>query len=145
MYEFCKNVLSIIGNHLPLVQGAFYNTTIINNEDFIELTAGYAFKKPEKGKIKFLFGEGLAAQAAKSKELSKITNIPSTYLEIGSGLGVTSKASLYEFPLVRKKESVGVIELAFFKTLGDDEVNEIEKFISQVAKKIVELKKESQN
>ncbi len=144
-YDFCKNTLSIIGAHLPLVQGAFYNTTIINNEDYIELTAGYAFNKPEHGKIKFLLGEGLAGQAAKSKQTAKITDIPPSYLEVSSGLGSSNKVSLFEFPLLRKKELVGVIELAFFKNLGKAEVKEIEKNTSLIAKRIIELKKDIQN
>lgn len=144
-YDFCKGILSIVGAHLPLVQGAFYNSTIINNEDFIELTAGYAFNKPEHGKIKLLLGEGLAGQAAKSKELSKITDLPPSYLEITSGLGSSNKVSLYEFPLIRKKDMVGVIELAFFKELTNDHIKEIQKSTSSIARRVLELKKEMKN
>lgn len=142
-YNFCKQTLNIIGQHLPLVQGAFYNTAIVNNEDYIELTAGYAFDKPEHGKIKFLFGEGLAGQAAKSKKVAQITNVPESYLQVSSGLGTTNKVSLFEFPLLFKKDVVGVIELSFFKSLTKEEIEQIEKLTSQIAKKIIETKKES--
>jgi len=144
-YDFCKTILSIVGKHLPLVQGAFYNTVIFNNEDYIELTAGYAFNKPEKGKIKYLFGEGLAGQTAKSRETAMITEIPLSYLEINSGLGSSQTVALYEFPLLRKKEIIGVIELAFFKKLTKQNIREIQKSTSVIAKRVVELKKDIQN
>lgn len=144
-YDFCKESLSIIGQHIELVQGAFYTTTVVNDEDCLELIAGYAFNKPEKGKIKFLFGEGLAGQVAKSKKTSHITDVPTSYLEASSGLGNSSKLSLYEFPILRKKEIEGVLELAFFKELSEKEIEELEKTASAIAKKIVELKKETQD
>ena len=144
-YDFCKGILSVISTHLPLVQGAFYNSIVVNNDDYVELTAGYAFNKPEHGKIKFLYGEGLVGQAAKSRETARITELPASYMEVNSGLGSSNKVSLFEFPLLRKKELVGVIELAFFKVLSKKEIKEIEKFTSTIAKRNIELKQESQN
>ncbi|HYQ46785.1 MAG TPA: response regulator [Polyangiaceae bacterium] len=65
-------------------------------------------------------GEGLLIEALRSKSLLAIEEVPEDYLRVRTGLGEGSPRSLLLLPLSWADETVGVLELALFKTDTED-------------------------
>src|SRR5204862_5898184 len=57
------------------------------NEPYLKLLASYAYRNRKKVGNRFSLGEGLVGQAALEKERILVTNAPSDYVQITSGLG----------------------------------------------------------
>jgi signal transduction histidine kinase/CheY-like chemotaxis protein/HAMP domain-containing protein len=73
------------------------------------MSAGYALN-PGATPRTFRAGEGLVGQAAAGKQVVQVSNIPSNYLPISSGLGTMSPTDVVVLPVIFEGESLGVIE-----------------------------------
>src|SRR5882757_7762149 len=73
------------------------------------MSAGYALSAASP--LIFQNGEGLIGQAAATKQVVLVNNIPADYLPITSGLGTISPTSVVVLPVLFEGESLGVIEL----------------------------------
>ena len=82
----------------------------------LAVLAGHALPDAEEshGPRRFRRGEGLAGQAALSRELTVIDAPPAGYLGVRSGLGAAEPRALVFLPLWRGDASFGVLELALF-------------------------------
>jgi CheY-like chemotaxis protein/HAMP domain-containing protein len=61
-------------------------------------------------------GQGLLVEATRATELFVIDDVPPGYLKVASGLGESAPSSLAFLPLSRADETIGVLELAFFRS-----------------------------
>src|SRR5262249_46293112 len=61
---------------------------------------------------RFRLGQSLVGQAARSRRIIAVDNLPTGYVAISSGLGNTAPASLIVLPIVVEGQVLGVIELA---------------------------------
>ncbi|HKO53725.1 MAG TPA: response regulator [Polyangiaceae bacterium] len=61
-------------------------------------------------------GDGLLLEAIRSRSLLAFADLPPDYLKVRSGLGEGSPRSLMFLPLTRAEETVGVLEIASFKS-----------------------------
>ena len=61
-----------------------------NDEPVLKLLASYAYNQRKNLAQQFHVGEGLVGQCAFEKERILLTNVPSDYIEISSGLGAAS-------------------------------------------------------
>lgn len=140
--EYCNQSIALIATHFEICQGVFYISSSTKSKKMLSLIGGYAYYKPEDGETTFMFGEGLAGQVAKAQKIINIKNIPNGYINIISGLGNSSPKNLLIVPLVNKEVTIGVMELASFKSFtSHDEV-----LISRLSELIVEelVSKENQ-
>jgi len=71
-------------------------------------------KEPKK----FKTGESLPGQVAKNKTILNISNIPENYINIFSGLGKSSPKYMLFIPILYNNKTIGVIELASFKSFN---------------------------
>ena len=116
-----ETIFSNIANKYEIVQGiAFFKNQKTN---LFERKADYAFYSEEEIRS-FNLGEGLTGQVAKTQELLNINNVPKSYIKIISGLGNSSPRYLCIFPIIKNKETIGVVELASFSEF-EKNVNEI--------------------
>jgi len=65
-------------------------------------------------------GEGLLIEALRTERLLIVDDVPAGYLTVRSGLGASLATTLVFLPLVRQNETVGVLELALFKTASEE-------------------------
>ncbi len=65
-------------------------------------------------------GQGLLVEATRAKGLLVIDELPVDYVKIRSGLGEAPPRCLVFLPLSRADETVGVLELALFKTCSSE-------------------------
>jgi HAMP domain-containing protein/signal transduction histidine kinase/CheY-like chemotaxis protein len=105
----------ILSELAPLVsaqQGAFYMVDKSNGESELKLLAGYAQHKTDGAKNRFKLGEGLVGQAALEKRRLLITEIPSDYEKVHSGLGEFQPRNIVVLPILFEGEVKAVMELS---------------------------------
>ncbi|MEP6904804.1 MAG: response regulator, partial [Gemmatimonadales bacterium] len=107
----------IMSELTPLVSahhGAFYIMEREGATSVLKLIASYAYKERKHVANRFVLGEGLVGQAALEKKPILLTNVPSDYIQITSGLGESPPRNILVLPVLFEGEVKAVIELASF-------------------------------
>src|SRR5438270_6483200 len=86
-----------------------------HNEPYLKLLASYAFRNRKNVGNRFELGEGLVGQAALEKERILVTNAPSDYVQITSGLGAAPPTNLIVLPVLFEGQVKAVMELSSFE------------------------------
>ncbi|WP_026692833.1 ATP-binding protein [Peribacillus kribbensis] len=96
--------------------GAFYLKDETEGKPVFRKIASYADSEDQAGRELFSFGEGLIGQSASEKEKIVLTDIPSDYKVISTGLGDMKPKSIIIAPVKLRDEVVAVVEIA---SMGD--------------------------
>jgi CheY-like chemotaxis protein/HAMP domain-containing protein/signal transduction histidine kinase len=108
----------IMSELTPLVQarqGAFFIMQQENGSGAgLRLIASYAYKERKHLNNIWHLGEGLVGQAALEKKPILLTNVPSDYIQITSGLGEAPPRNIIVLPILFEGDVKAVIELASF-------------------------------
>jgi signal transduction histidine kinase/HAMP domain-containing protein/DNA-binding response OmpR family regulator len=111
-----KMILSELAPLVNAEQGVFYGMVAPNgNEAHLVFQAGYAYRSRKNLPTAFRIGEGLVGQCALEKKRILVTDVPSDYVRITSGLGEASPLNIVVLPVLFEGEVRAVIELASFK------------------------------
>ena len=96
--------------------GVFYALTDLGDggEPVLQFQAGYGFKERKHLATYFRLGEGLVGQCALEKERILLTDVPSDYIQISSGLGESTPLNIIVLPILFEGSVRAVIELASF-------------------------------
>jgi HAMP domain-containing protein/signal transduction histidine kinase/DNA-binding response OmpR family regulator len=86
-----------------------------HNEPYLKLLASYAFRNRKNVGNKFTLGEGLVGQAALEKERILVTNAPTDYVQITSGLGQAPPTNIIVLPVLFEGQVKAVMELSSFE------------------------------
>ena len=130
-----KILISQLVKYLNAQHGTFFISKVNNeNEEILELIAGYAFGKEGFEQKTMIAGEGLTGQAYVSKKIIQLNKIPENYLyKISSGLGESAPRSLVFVPLNNGDVSEGVIEIASFNKFEQYQLEFLEKLAESIA------------
>jgi signal transduction histidine kinase/HAMP domain-containing protein/DNA-binding response OmpR family regulator len=110
-----KLILSELAPVVTAQQGVFYTMdTARDGELYLKLLASYAHRERKNVDNKFKLGEGLVGQCALEKEKILLTNVPTDYITIGSGLGDAKPLNVLVLPVVFEGQVKAVMELASF-------------------------------
>src|SRR5438034_6371389 len=110
-----KLILSELAPVVSAQQGVFYNVeTSKGDEPMLKLLASYAYKERKNIDNRFKMGEGLVGQCALEKEKILLTNVPSDYIKITSGMGEAPPLNIIVMPVVFEGMVKAVLELASF-------------------------------
>jgi signal transduction histidine kinase/HAMP domain-containing protein/ActR/RegA family two-component response regulator len=109
----------ILAELAPLVSaqhGVFYALTDLGDggSPVLQFQAGYGYKERKHLASHFRLGEGLVGQCALEKERILLTDVPSDYIQINSGLGEASPLNIIVLPILFEGSVRAVIELASF-------------------------------
>jgi HAMP domain-containing protein/signal transduction histidine kinase/DNA-binding response OmpR family regulator len=113
----------VLSELAPLVNaqhGVFYVTD--QDEDantVLTLAASYAFNNRKHLANRFRLREGLIGQCAYEKSRILLTNVPSDYVHISSGLGEAPPLNVIVLPALFEGEVNAVIELASFSKFSE--------------------------
>ena len=139
-------IISTLVQYTGSNQGGLY---VLNDDDnhnrHLELISLFAFntKKFEQQKLKL--GESLVGQTYLEKETIYLTEIPSDYIRITSGLGETSPKAILIVPLKVDKEVYGIVELASFSEYQQHEIAFVEKLGETIASTLASAKSNQSN
>jgi len=109
----------ILSELAPLVSAqhaVFYSVVAKTDggEPLLEFQAGYGFEERKHLSNSFRIGEGLVGQCAKEKTRILLTDVPSDYVRINSGLGDAAALNVIVLPVLFEGSIRAVIELASF-------------------------------
>ncbi|RFF28831.1 MULTISPECIES: ATP-binding protein [unclassified Wenzhouxiangella] len=127
----------ILSELAPLVSaqhGVFYTMTGTSDatDPVLSLQAGYGFEERRKLSTAFRLGEGLVGQCAKEKKRILLTEVPSDYIRINSGLGAAPPLNIVVLPILFEGSVRAVIELASVNAFTATHL----KFLDQVMENI---------
>ena len=113
----------ILSDLTPLVSaqhGAFYVLTDPDDggEAVLRFQAGYGYKERKHVSASFRLGEGLVGQCALEKERILLTQVPSDYIQISSGLGEATPLNIIVLPILFEGSVRAVLELASFSSFS---------------------------
>ncbi len=114
----------ILSDLTPLVSaqhGAFYALTDPDDgaEPILQFQAGYGYRERKNLSSSFKLGEGLIGQCALEKERILLTNVPSDYIQVNSGLGESTPLNIIVLPILFEGSVRAVIELASFSAFSE--------------------------
>jgi signal transduction histidine kinase/DNA-binding response OmpR family regulator/HAMP domain-containing protein len=111
-----KMILSELAPLVNAEHGVFYGMVGPNGMDaHLAFQAGYAYRRRKDVPTHFRIGEGLVGQCAFEKKRILITDVPSDYVKITSGLGEGKPLNILVLPVLFEGEVRAVIELASFQ------------------------------
>jgi len=129
-----RRILSELAQVADAQLGMFYILEQDENEQNqkLKLFSAYAYNEEQNIKREFALGQGLVGQCAVEKERILLTNVPSNYLKVGSGLGQALPVSVVVLPVLFENQIKAVIELASFGEFSETHLD----FLSQLTESI---------
>ncbi len=134
IYDFGRSLLSAFADVFEISQAAIFINEKRKNKEILTFKLGYAFSDPEDGSVEFESGEGLIGQVAADGKAMLFNSVPQGFFTIQSGLGKSNPVSLYIFPLKNGNRVLGVIEIASFRKITEEDVrliNHLEPMLSE--------------
>lgn len=113
--------------------GTFVLQEDIEENQFLELSACYAFDKKKFIEKKVDIGEGLIGQAFLEGSTVVLKSVPSGYTHITSGLGEATPTSILIVPMRYNEKTEGIFELAGFAEWRDYQQAFVEKATEYMA------------
>jgi len=112
----CRIIITFLCKYLNALTGLIY---LADEAGTLKLVGSYAHKRRKHLATEYRPGEGLVGQAALEREEMILTNIPSDYITIESGLGVTVPKALYIKPIIHNDKVKVVLELGTLTTFSE--------------------------
>ncbi|MBD2777469.1 HAMP domain-containing protein [Iningainema tapete] len=113
-----KLILSELAPLVGASQGVFYIMESAEAQ-YLKLISSYAYRERKHLANRFYLGEGLVGQCALEKERILLSEVPSDYIKINSGLGEASPLNAVVLPVLFEGQVTAVIELASFRRFND--------------------------
>jgi len=115
--------LNQLCDQLNAGQGALYVASAKGDKKNFDFKSGFALVLAEGEKVpSFELGEGLIGQVAASGKSLYLDELPEGYAaRIESGLGAALPKFLFIFPLKKENEIKGVVEVALFTSLSEED------------------------
>ncbi|MBD1823206.1 response regulator [Cyanobacteria bacterium FACHB-DQ100] len=131
-----ETVSRLMLSHLaPLVgsrHGAFYVMDTELSPPVLKLLSSYAYQERKQLSNQFHLGEGLVGQCALEKQRILLTDVPSDYIRIRSGLGDASPINVIVLPVLFENEVVAVLELASFQRFTEVQLTLLERLAQTI-------------
>ena len=110
-----KLILSELAPLVTAQHGVIYMAEQDNGgETVLRYHAGYGYRERKHLATAFKLGEGLVGQCALEKERILLTQVPTDYVQISSGLGEAPPLNIIVLPVLFEGQVRAVIELASF-------------------------------
>ena len=108
--EVCQLIMNEVSPLVDAQVGAFFLASLPAADRRYVMVGGYAQAVAEPP-VAFAAGDGLVGQAAASKRVMHVRDVPEGYLKIRSGTGSATPRAVVVLPVLFEGECLGVIEL----------------------------------
>ena len=135
--KLTNEALAFLTKYLGAQQGGLFVLQESNGEQYLELSACYAFDRKKFVEKRIEIGSGLVGQIYLEGETTLLTEIPQSYIAITSGLGDATPACLVIVPMKHNEQVQVVLELASFNRFADYQTVFLEKAGDFMASAIV--------
>jgi signal transduction histidine kinase/HAMP domain-containing protein/ActR/RegA family two-component response regulator len=144
LVEVCQMIMNEV---VPLVNaqvGAFFlaaEPAIITGGDAARwvMCGGYAMSAGDPP-LSFGAGEGLVGQAAATRRVIRVEDVPADYLLIRSGMGTVTPRALVVLPVLFEGECLGVIELGSVKPFSALDLTFLERLVATIGVAITTIR-----
>lgn len=133
--ELAHEIIKELVKYLGVNQAALFIIEEGNGpeDQWLELTAAYAYDRKKFLKKRVDIGEGMVGQCVLERATLHLREVPQEYVTITSGLGEAVPRTLLIVPLLYNESAYGVLEMASFKVFRDHEIAFIEKIAQSIA------------
>lgn len=139
--EFSFQIISNLVKYIGANVGALFLFNDDNSNDLhYDLVASYAYERRKYIEKRVELGEGLIGRCAQERETIFMTDIPSDYIKVSSGLGFDTPTCLLVVPLKVNEMVYGVIELAGLEEFDKHIISFVEKVGESIASTISSVK-----
>ncbi|MBK8807935.1 MAG: bacteriohemerythrin [Bacteroidales bacterium] len=138
--DLSYNILINLIEYIDANIGGMFVMYEKDNAKYFNLEAAYALDRRKFVTKELEFSEGLIGRCAQERQCLYLTELPSDYIEIASGLGTSKPVSILLSPLIYNNEVYGVIELAAFKEIEDYKIDFVKKVSESIASTISSVK-----
>ncbi len=137
--ELCDQVIQNLVKYMRANQGGIFIIQKDEGSDdqYLQLMACRAYERKKYIEKRIELGQGLVGQVAVERKAIMMTDVPDSYINITSGLGIANPNSVLVVPLKSNEEIVGVIELASFDTFTKNDIEFIEKVGESIASTVI--------
>ena len=129
LQELSQAILASLIKYVDANQGALYSL----ETNTLLAMARYGTAQQDTNKSAIELGEGLVGQCAVDGTTQNLTNLPSQYIKISSGLGNASPRNVVLVPLLLERKVYGVLEVASLEVLPLYKVAFLERAAENVA------------
>ncbi|MEN7549128.1 PAS domain-containing protein [Rapidithrix thailandica] len=134
--EVADRLLAFLVKYLNANQGCIFIAqadAYQQDQTYLEMLACYAYQRKKHFEQKIYAGEGLVGQVYLEGITTHLTDIPSDYINITSGLGEATPGSLLFVPIKIDEKIFGVLELASFYEFNNFHIEFLEKVCENIA------------
>ena len=132
--ELSNNIISNLVKYLGANQGSLYIVNDANSKDvYLEMLACYAWDKKKHIEQRIEHGEGLVGQAWLESDVILLTEIPTDFVQITSGLGGATPNCIIIVPLTVNEVTYGVVEIASFFKFEEYQIDFLKKLAESIA------------
>ena len=134
----CNLVMSEIAPLIEVQHGVLYvlrhetDSASGEEEKVFELTASYALNERKHISNTVRMREGLIGQCAFERQRILLTNVPSDYVRISSGLGEAPPLNIVVLPVIFEDEVLAVIELASFTRFTEVHLSILDQLVESI-------------
>jgi signal transduction histidine kinase/CheY-like chemotaxis protein/CHASE3 domain sensor protein len=127
--DVAEKALTFLARYVRADVGALY---VLDGPGWLR-RAGFALDSAAAGPERFKTGEGLVGQAAAEKQLRRVKDVPSKYLEVRSGTGQHRPVDLVLVPACTDEAAQAVVELGFLREAEPQALQLLERIGETVA------------
>lgn len=140
--DFEKLTSSIISELVKYVKANQGGLFVLEDgvESNLQLVASYAYDRRKYIKRTIALNEGLVGQCYLEKSRIYLTDVPSNYVYITSGVGKATPRCVLIVPLLVNEKVEGVIEIASFQKFEEHEIAFVEKIAESIASTLSNIK-----
>ncbi len=119
-----STLLEFMARYLDVAVASFY---VLKPDGSLERTAAYGFSHEDEARGQQLMpGENLVGQAARTRRIVHMAQLPAGYIKVSSSLGDGAPQQLVLLPVHSDGRVNGVVELGFLREVGRRELDFLE-------------------
>lgn len=139
--EMSFDVIKSLVKYVDAIQGGmFVLNNDVDDDEFLEMTACFAYNRRKMHQKRVEMGEGLVGRCFYEKQPILLKEVPNDYIEITSGLGENNPNNLLLVPLKINDVVNGVLEIASFKEFEEYQIQFVEKIAESISSTITSVR-----